>query len=403
MRRWSIDLRRVAGFAAATVLVLIAADGVAARAAASPPLNDEPNFIVVRDLPYADWLDTSGATVQPLDPPCHDSAATVWYTVVGDGNPLLLETTGSDYDTTLSVYLGGGQLACADDGADGSAQATVSLDSTVPGYEYYVMIGAARGGPGGLLHFVARRPFDAVPDLPPPPPNDTLAGATPITSLPATFTEGVAGADDSSDDPPYCGTWYSVWFTYTPVADDHVVFDTMGSDYDTELGVYTPTSPFPVACNEDALGTTQSRVEIDVQAGRTYQIQVSAQFRFGPPEPGTLVFHADRIVPFTVSATIESARLNGGAVIVSGTMTCSRPANAGVFVELTQTRHKQTAHGSGSGSLTCDGTGHFDAFVYPDAGSTFVAGSADYVATPQGDSLDVHAESTVTGTVRIRR
>jgi hypothetical protein len=64
---------------------------------------------------------------------------------------------------------------------------------------------------------------------------------------------------------------------------------------------------------------------------------------------------------------------------------------------------RQTAHGSGSGSLQCDGSGHFDAFVYPDFGPTFVAGPVDYIATPQGYSLDVYAESTVTGTVRIRR
>jgi hypothetical protein len=158
------------------------------------------------------------------------------------------------------------------------------LESTVAGEPYVVMVGAANGGAGGLLRFVVCRPTDPVP-----PRNDTVSGATVITSLPATFTEDVSGATNYSDDRPFCGTWWSVWFSYTPTVDEHVFFDTMGSDYDTELAVYLDLAGFPVDCDEDALGTLQSRVELDVEAGRTYLIQVSGQYRFGPPTPGTVV------------------------------------------------------------------------------------------------------------------
>jgi hypothetical protein len=230
-----------------------------------------------------------------------------------------------------------------------------------------------------------------------------VSNATVITSLPATFTEDVSGA--TGGDPPFCGTWFSVWFSYTPTTDEHVFFDTMGSDYDTELGVYLDLDSFPVACNTDALGTVQSRVELDVEAGRTYLIQVSGQFRFGPPTPGTLVFNADRITPFTLGVAVDpTARWERrtGEVFVSGTVTCSRPAVGGVLVELTQAQGTRTANGSGSESVSCDGTGRFRALVFTDPDSRFLPGKADFTVTAQGTSLDVFTETTAAGSVMIR-
>jgi hypothetical protein len=70
---------------------------------------------------------------------------------------------------------------------------------------------------------------------------------------------------------------------------------------------------------------------------------------------------------------------------------------------LTQQQGNRTAHGSGSESVTCDGTGRFQALVYRDPDSRFVAGRADFAVTAQGTSLDVYTETTATGTVRLRR
>jgi hypothetical protein len=406
----SLSSPRRAGVVAGVLLALLPATVTSALADSPPPINDDyPNTTFVRDLPFGDALDTTGATRQDLDPPCFDSAATVWYTVVADGSPLLLETTGSNYDTTLGVYFGfpsvNNQLTCVDAGSDGSAQATVSLDSTIAGFEYTVMVGAANAGVGGLLRFVARRPTDPPPNPPFPPPNDYWSSPTAITSLPATFTEDVSGADVGGF-PSSCGTWWDVWFSYTPTANEHVFFDTMGSDYDTQLGVWLDLDSFPVACNQDALGTVQSRVELDVEAGRTYLIQVSAQFRFGPPTPGTLVFNADRITPFTLDVAVDrTARWEKptGHVLVSGTVTCSRPAVGGVVVELTQAQGTRTAHGSGSDSVSCDGTGRFEALVFLDLDSPrFLPGRADFTVTAQGTSLDEFTETTATGSVMIR-
>jgi hypothetical protein len=72
------------------------------------------------------------------------------------------------------------------------------------------------------------------------------------------------------------------------------------------------------------------------------------------------------------------------------------------LVELTQALGRGTAHGSGSESVSCDGTGRFEALVFTDPDSRFLPGGADFTVTAQGTSLDVFAETTATGRVMIR-
>jgi hypothetical protein len=298
------------------------------------------------------------------------------------------------------------------------------LESTVAGEPYVVMVGAANGGAGGLLRFVVCRPTDPVP-----PRNDTVSGATVITSLPATFTEDVSGATNYSDDRPFCGTWWSVWFSYTPTVDEHVFFDTMGSDYDTELAVSwiwpvsrwtamktrsapfsrvwsstsrpaAPTS-FRSAANTGSVRRrparwSQRRPDHPIHAGRGGRSDCAGgSLRRGSRDgDGDLLAArrggcAGRAHPAAGQSHRPRLRQRVGDVRRNG--------------PLTQQQGNRTAHGSGSESVTCDGTGRFQALVYRDPDSRFVAGRADFAVTAQGTSLDVYTETTATGTVRLRR
>lgn len=80
-----------------------------------------------------------------------------------------------------------------------------------------------------------------------------------------------------------------VWFSFTPKATDTYRIDTLGSspaDYDTILGVYTggcgTLAPVSGACGrngffpDDAPGTLQSSVTLNLSAGTTYTIAVGA-------------------------------------------------------------------------------------------------------------------------------
>jgi hypothetical protein len=73
----------------------------------------------------------------------------------------------------------------------------------------------------------------------------------------------------------------SVWFRWTPAASGPVVIDTVGSSFDTLLGVYTgtPSALRAVASNDDIFESftsrpRQSRLWLSVTAGTTYYIAV---------------------------------------------------------------------------------------------------------------------------------
>lgn len=85
-------------------------------------------------------------------------------------------------------------------------------------------------------------------------------------------------------EPLHCGIagGPSYWFAYQPPADGSLVLDTLGSDYDTLLAVYTYDPPLtgyaslvPVACDNDGAGAgNAARVTVAVEAARVYYIVV---------------------------------------------------------------------------------------------------------------------------------
>lgn len=85
---------------------------------------------------------------------------TAWWTFVGTGGPVTIDTAGSDFDTILAVYTGSPgsftQVACVDDVFEPgfSLQSRVTID-TLAGVTYYVQAGGF-GGDSGRLQLVVR-------------------------------------------------------------------------------------------------------------------------------------------------------------------------------------------------------------------------------------------------------
>jgi hypothetical protein len=397
--------------AATAMLAASVGPAAAATFALIPPLNDSQalaTYIRYEDFPYRAYNDTRGATAEPGDPTCAGSDANVWYVVTGTGTPVTIDTYGSNYDTTLSVYLSSAALACNDD-AGGTSQSELTID-TVAGYEYHVMVGTKAGEPGGLLLFTALMPGQTPPDVVPPPPNDQIYDATEIAALPFTDQEDTRGAFESGYESGYCGVWKSVWYHYRPDTGAHVFFDTFGSDYNTELSVYRYTDADglqQIACNDDSgVGDNyqQSRVELDVAAGTDYYVLVTEPYQYSMPQGGILQFHAGTIVPFAITVQIDpTARFSRKHITaaVTGSTTCTRPATVTVEVTLTQTVNGVTTSGHDFSSVACDPAqaAPWRVNVFPDAGR-WRAGTAHVVADAQSDSLGetsyAHAERDVT-------
>ena len=142
-----------------------------------------------------------------------------------------------------------------------------------------------------------------------PPANDNFAGAKTVGAVPyldPLDTTGAAILSDSPLDPVTCGGQQlnrgtkNVWYKFTSPTPRSVTFDTLGSDYDTYLAIWTGSdvnSLSLVTCNDDDPSSIQSQVSITAQANVTYRIEV-AQYNgvFGgstsPSTGGNLLFHA---------------------------------------------------------------------------------------------------------------
>src|SRR5256884_62594 len=112
------------------------------------------------------------------------------------------------------------------------------------------------------------------------PSNDAFANAQPLSGSAGSVTGSNAGATKESGEPNHAGDpgGHSVWYRWTAPSSGSVTIDTLGSDFDTLLGVYTGNSVSSlttIASNDDISSTTkQSRVSFTPMAGATYQIAV---------------------------------------------------------------------------------------------------------------------------------
>jgi hypothetical protein len=126
------------------------------------------------------------------------------------------------------------------------------------------------------------------------PSNDNLANAQVIASLPYnhTLVTFMASTEASEWQPACTDIGRTVWYRYTSISTGPVSFNTIGSDFDTALAVWSgsPGALSPVACSEDIIlgKLPQSRVVFTANAGTTYYIQVGGYNGLS----GNLIFNA---------------------------------------------------------------------------------------------------------------
>lgn len=242
----------------------------------------------------------------------------------------------------------------------------------------------------------------ASPVLAAPPPNDNFASSQRIVALPHTNTVNTVDATTESTDPtPSCGNASkarSVWWSYTPTTSARLEANTLESSYDTILSVWTGSAGAleEMACN-DNLDSRQSQVYFDAAAGETYHFLVTSYGSNG----GTLTFTL-RQAPDDpeVNVSLEEngwANAITGRTTITGEITCSRPTEIGLELELVQKRDGKTYRGYGSRRLDCDGTERWLATARGD----FKEGLAgvDVTAYSRGD---YEARATASQSLKLR-
>jgi hypothetical protein len=211
------------------------------------------------------------------------------------------------------------------------------------------------------------------------PPNDTFEQATVIVSQPFSQTLDTSQATTDSTDAEAlaaCGLSVpvaaTVWYEYTPSADQSLLISTSGSNYTTGVAVLTgsPGNLFAVTCFPVS-GT------FSATAGQTYHIGVGD---ISGGSGGTLNLSIDAPgVELTIDRFGAFDRETGvGAV--TGRLTCPSGSSGTVSLSLAQRRGRRTASGFGVTDVVCNGAAQqWSASVTPVDGK-FKGGRADVAA-----------------------
>jgi hypothetical protein len=289
---------------------------------------------VIADLPHNTVTLTNEATSAPDDPNCFDGGRTVWYRLTPAADlRVIVDTIGSNYDTTLGVYTGGPgslqEVACNDD--HHGRQSEVRFNGT-SGTTYYMMVGSLNTGVRGTLRLQIKQGY-------PLAANDDDADATVVDAIPFDDHVDASEATSSPEDPECRAAGQTVWYSLTPAEDTPLLVDTAGSNYDTVLGIYeeTENSLSEIECVDD-LETLQAKARFDAEAGHTYLMMVGA---FGGEGADQLQLSVDVGPEALLINTRVSPRgtVNKfGVARVHGSVRCSRDARALVAGSIRQ-RH----------------------------------------------------------------
>jgi hypothetical protein len=249
-------------------------DVVLNRSQALPPAND--NFInatiVSGVFGYAS-AHNCGATTQ-VGEPIQPATKTVWWrwTAPADAR-YVFYLSNPTFDTGLCVYGGSAitnlnSIGCAQ---YPSANYYVSFCASA-GEEYYIRAGSTGTGDGGLTLAWGSLAVD----------NDNFTNAFPISGIPGTTNGLNCGATQEAGEPLHfgevAGLSPTIWYTWIAPGNDCVTFDTVGSDFDTTLGIYTGNNPSnltEIAYNDDIFGLS-SLVEFKSEAGKKYWIRITS-------------------------------------------------------------------------------------------------------------------------------
>ena len=249
-----------------------------------PPNDDFDDATLIESLPFTDSVDVTDATRAADDPPCiAEDEHTVWYSFTApqdweDQTVVRAGTAGSDYDTTLSAYMGSRgaltEIACSDHLRDRNLPATVDVRLSA-GETVYFMAATFDGLLGGTLEL-------SVDLAPQPPSNDDFTGATVVPTLPFTDTVDGSTATRDEDDPRSACSFPSdpdfsatVWYSFTASRATQLDVGTPESDFTAIVSAYEGTrgSLTEIACGAE-------RMRLRVGPGDTVFIMVG-----GYPEP----------------------------------------------------------------------------------------------------------------------
>jgi hypothetical protein len=244
-----------------------------------------------------------GATKESGEPDHAGNAggASVWYSwTAPTTGTATFDTVGSSFDTLLAVYTGTslGALTLVAENDDISWPDTptsrVGPIAVQAGTTYRIAVDGYRGQSPPAASGEVTLNWAHEPQR---PTNDDLAASLAIQGPSGSVSGTTLGATKEVGEPNHAGNvgGASIWYSWTAPATGSANFETVGSDFDTLLAVYTGSDVSNltlVGANDDIdyPDIRTSRVgPVPVQGGTTYRIAIDGyRFTGQPPFTGSV-------------------------------------------------------------------------------------------------------------------
>lgn len=224
-----------------------------------------------------------GASKQPGEPnhAGNRGGRSIWWSwIAPHSGAVSIATTNSSFDTVLGIYTGSRvdalTLVAQNDDFEPLLQSLVRFEA-VEGTEYAIAV----DGFGSETEIAAGTVILTVEQVAPiaPRTNDRFADRALIEGQQATVTASNLTATKEPGEPEHSGNrgGRSLWWSWVAPANDPVTIDTIGSSFDTIMGVYTGGNVAEltlVESDDDSAGERKSTVTFLPVAGVEYQIAV---------------------------------------------------------------------------------------------------------------------------------
>jgi subtilisin family serine protease len=249
---------------------------IALNVVVPPPPNDNfANRIALTGDAANSTGTNRGATGEVGEPAQSGEINSAWWSWTATSSGFFqIDTIGSNSngnsDTYLSVFEGSDlpnlTLVGANDDGGGNYDSLVNVNAT-PGTTYQLAV-------DGFLNRTGPINLNIAPTA---PPNDNFANRIALTGDTANATGSNIRATGEVGEPPQSGDTNSVWWTWTAPNTGSYTINTEGSGYDTWLSLFSGddvSNLSLLAYDDDSGEGVTSRINLDAQAGQTYQIAV---------------------------------------------------------------------------------------------------------------------------------
>lgn len=239
------------------------------------PANDSfSNANVIPRSPFSFRTYNACASKEPGEPNHAGNVGgnSIWYRGTALANTVIqLSTEGSDFDTLLAVYTGSSvnnlTLVASNDDADINNKFSRLSFNAIAGTVYSIAVDGYDGAFGTAVLTIN------------PPANDKFIYCEAVSGGSGHAAGSNIGATKEPNEPDHDGNigGHSVWYCWTAPGTGAVEFDTVGSDFDTTMGVYVGNSVDNLALvgsNNDSGGNVTSLVGFNAVAGTLYHVAV---------------------------------------------------------------------------------------------------------------------------------